>query len=148
MAGKFDTFGDLLKGALGPTLGPADEILDLFAEDVIFEFPYAPEGLPKRLDGRDRLAAHFARLGPLIAFDRFDLEAAHVCGDTVVIEFTCEGRGVETGVAYDQTYVSVVTLRDGRIARYKDYWNPLVALAALGGSEAAGISFDEEAPRV
>ncbi|WP_372426120.1 nuclear transport factor 2 family protein [Salinarimonas chemoclinalis] len=145
MAGKFDTFGDLLVGALGPMLVPADGVLDLFAEDVIFEFPYAPEGLRKRLDGRDRLAEHFARLGPLVEFHRFDLEAAYVCGDTVVIEFGCEGRGVETGIAYDQTYVSVVTLRDGRIVRYKDYWNPLVALAALGGTEAVAASFGKEA---
>lgn len=136
MSRKFDTFGDLVRGALGPALIAADDFLELFAEDVVFEFPYAPEGLPKRLDGRDRLAAHLVRLGPQLQFDTFDLESSYVCGDTVVFEFTCEGRGVTTGVAYDQTYISVVTLRDGRIARYKDYWNPLVALAALGGAEA------------
>ena len=83
------------------------------------------------------IAAHLARLGPLLVFDRFDLEASHIAGDTAVLEFTCKGRGVDTGIAYDQTYISVVTLRGGRIARYKDYWNPLVVLAALGGIEAA-----------
>jgi ketosteroid isomerase-like protein len=55
---------------------------------------------------------------------------------------------VRTGVAYDQTYISVVTLRDGRIARYKDYWNPLVALAALGGAEALATSIGEEPAHV
>jgi len=148
MAGKFDSFGDLLRGALGPALVPADDLLDLFAEDVVFEFPYASEGFPKRLDGRDRLAAHLARLGPLLEFDGFDLEASHVFGETAVLEFTCEGRGVDTGVAYDQTYISVVTLRGGRIARYKDYWNPLVALAAVGGPEAVANLVDEEAAHV
>ena len=96
----------------------------------------------------EELAAHLAGLGPLLEFDRFELEASHVCGDTVVIEFTCEGRGVKTGVAYDQAYISVVTLRDGRIARYKDYWNPLVVLAALGGSEAVAALAGERAARV
>jgi ketosteroid isomerase-like protein len=147
MARKFDTFGDLLRGALGPTLTAADDFFDLFTEDVVFEFPYAPEGLPQRLDGRDRLAAHFARLGPLLEFDGFDLEASYVCGDTVVFEFTCEGRAVDTGVAYDQTYISVVTLRDGRIARYRDYWNPLVTLAALDGTGAAAALAGENAAR-
>ena len=137
MAGKFNTFGDLLKGALGSALIATDDVLNLFAEDVAFEFPYAPDGFPKGFDGRDRLAAHLARLGPLLVFDRFDLEASHIAGDTAVLEFTCKGRGVDTGIAYDQTYISVVTLRGGRIARYKDYWNPLVVLAALGGIEAA-----------
>jgi ketosteroid isomerase-like protein len=144
MTGKFDTFGDLLKGALSPTLRPADDLLDLFAEDIIFEFPFAPEGLPKRLVGRDDLAAHLAQLGPLLEFDEFQLEAAHVCGDTEVLEFTCKGRGVKTGVAYDQTYISVVTIRHGRIARYKDYWNPLVALAALGGTKSFATQTGDE----
>lgn len=147
MSGTFHSFGDLLKSALGPGLIAAGDFFDLFAEDLVFEFPYAPEGLPKRLDGRDQLAAHLARLGPLLQFDSFDLEASHVCGDTVVIEFTCKGRGVTTGVAYDQSYVSVVTLRNGRIARYKDYWNPLVVLAALGGSEAVAAFAGEQAAR-
>jgi uncharacterized protein len=145
MSGTFDTFGDLLKGAIGPALVAADEFLDLFAEDVVFEFPYAPEGLAKRLDGRDRLAAHLVQLSPLLQFDRFDLGASYVCGDTVVFEFTCEGRGVTTGVAYDQNYISVVTLRDGRITRYKDYWNPLVALAALGSTQVGAIFPAEQA---
>ncbi|MBU6955963.1 nuclear transport factor 2 family protein, partial [Hahella sp. HN01] len=29
-------------------------------------------------------------------------------------------------------YISVITVRDGMIERYVDYWNPLVALDALG----------------
>jgi ketosteroid isomerase-like protein len=148
MAGKFDSFGDLLRGALGPALVPADELLDLFAEDVVFEFPYAPEGLPRRLDGRNRLAAHLAQLGPLLEFDSFELDASHVCGNVVVLEFTCRGRGVRTGAAYDQTYISVVTLRNGRIACYRDYWNPLVVLAALGGAEALATSIGEEPAHV
>jgi hypothetical protein len=148
MAGKFDSFGDLLRGALGPALAPADDLPDLFAEDVVFEFPYAPEGLARRLDGRARFAAHLAQLGPLLEFDSFDLDASHVCGDVVVLEFTCRGRSVRTGAAYDQTYISVVTLRDGRIARYRDYWNPMIALAALGGAEALASSISEEPAHV
>lgn len=134
MARKFDSFGDLLKAALSPPLIRADEFLELFAKHVIFEFPYAPDGYPERLVGRDQLAAHLARLAPLLRFDGFELEATHACGDTFVLEFTCEGSSVETGVAYNQSYISVVTLREGRIARYKDYWNPLVALAAIGSA--------------
>lgn len=136
MARKFDSFGELIRGALGSALIAADDILELFAADVTFEFPYAPEGFPTRLDGRDRLAAHLATLGPLLTFEAFHLNAAYQCGETVVMEFTCEGHGAETGVAYNQSYISVVTLQDGRIARYKDYWNPLVALAALRGTAA------------
>ena len=141
MADKFDSFSDLLRAALGGRLAPADSLLGLFADDVIFEFPYAPGGLPKRLEGAAALATYLERLGPLLTFGPMELGDVWDDGATVVFEFSCRGEGVETGAPYNQAYISVVTLRDGRIVRYRDYWNPLVVLSALGGAEAAAAAF-------
>lgn len=141
MKDKFDSFSGLLRGALGDRLQAGPEIADLFAEDVVFEFPYAPEGLPRRLDGLRALGDHLARLGPMLELGAFTLHAVHPAAETVILEFSCRGRGVATGAAYDQDYISVVTLREGRIARYRDYWNPLVALSALGGAQAAAEAY-------
>jgi uncharacterized protein len=141
MADKFENFSDLLRAALGDRLAPADSLLDMFADDVEFEFPYAPDGLPKRLHGRGALAAHLKRIGPLLSFGQMELGAVHAAGKMVIFEFSCNGQGVGTGAPYNQVYISVVTLRDGRIAHYRDYWNPLVVLAALGGSTAAAAAF-------
>ena len=55
--------------------------------------------------------------------------------DTVVLEFFGRGEGVITGEAYEQRYISVIRLRDGRITHYKDYWNPIAVLQAVKGSE-------------
>jgi uncharacterized protein len=141
MSDKFDSFYDLLRAALGDRLDPADSLLGLFADDVVFEFPYAPDGLPRRLDGTAALAAHLEALGPLLSFGPMELGNVHADGATVIFEFSCSGEGVATGAPYNQAYISVVTLRDGRIARYRDYWNPLVVLTALGGTEAAAAAF-------
>ena len=141
---KFDSFSDLLRAALGDRLARSDNLLGMFAEDVIFEFPYAPEGLPKRLDGVAALDAHLQKLGPLIDFGAMLLGPVHAEDGTVIFEFSCKGRGVRTGAPYDQDYISVVTLRDGRITRYRDYWNPSAVLTALGGSEAAKAAFTDE----
>jgi ketosteroid isomerase-like protein len=141
MADKFDSFSDLLRTALGDRLASADSLLGLFTDDVIFEFPYAPDGLPERLEGTAALAAHLERLGPLLTFGPMELGAVYAVGETVIFEFSCTGEGVNTGAPYDQVYISVVTLRDGRIAHYRDYWNPLVVLTALGGTEAAAAAY-------
>ena len=53
------------------------------------------------------------------------------------IEFSCKGHSPQTGARYDQDYVSILELRDGRIARYRDYWNPLVALSAIESAPSA-----------
>lgn len=141
MTDKFEDFSGLLRAALGDRLAPADSLLDMFTDDVIFEFPYAPDGLPKRLEGSVALAAHLGRLGPLLSFGTMELGKIYATGETVIVEFSCKGEGVSTGAPYDQVYISVVTLRDGRIAHYRDYWNPLVVLTALGGTAAATAAF-------
>lgn len=141
MKNKFDSFTNLLRGALGDRLAAGTEMMDIFAEDIIFEFPYAPEGLPKRLDGIPALSDHLARLAPMLDLGEFTLRAIHPSDETVVLEFSCEGKGADTGRSYDQDYISVLTLRQGQVARYRDYWNPLVALSALGGAEAAANAY-------
>ncbi|WP_218001835.1 nuclear transport factor 2 family protein [Microtetraspora malaysiensis] len=52
----------------------------------------------------------------------------------VIAELKSEGVALETGRPYNQTYISVVETVDGKISRYVDYWNPLIAMEALGGS--------------
>ena len=141
MADTFDSFSDLLRAALGDRLASSGSLLGLFADDAIFEFPYAPDGLPKRLEGTAALAAHLERLGPLITFGPMELGKVYAVGETVIFEFSCSGEGVATGAPYNQLYISVVILRDERIAHYRDYWNPLVVLTALGGTEAAAAAY-------
>ena len=145
MTRKFDSFSRLLRSALGENLAPGKEISDLFAEDIVFEFPYAPEGVPRRLSGKAALMNHLGRISPLLEFGEMTLHRVHPSGETFVLEFSCEGTGRQTGAPYNQRYVSVVTLSDGLIVRYVDYWNPLVLLSALGGAEATEAAFAEGA---
>nr|WP_244610545.1 hypothetical protein [Microvirga pakistanensis] len=56
--------------------------------------------------------------------------------EIIILEFGCIGRGVKTGRPYNQRYISVITVRGGTIIRYVDYWNPLIALEAIGGMDA------------
>lgn len=135
----FAAFADLLRLALGERVDPAAEtFLDMVAEEVVMEFPYAPPGVVRRLTGRAALARHLDHLVGVIVIDRFSAPLVHETRDPgiVVVEFGCTGHGVVTGEPYDQRYISVVTVRGGRIVHYRDYWNPLVVLRAIGGGEA------------
>jgi len=130
-----------LRGALGNRIVQCEDFLDFFAEDAVLEYPYAPAGTPERLDGKASIARHATRLAPLLEFGEMTLVAVYGSGDNVVFEATCQGRGVETGIPYDQKYISVVTLQNKRIVRYQDYWNPLVLISALGGQEAMAAAY-------
>jgi ketosteroid isomerase-like protein len=119
--------------------GRIGEWIDLFAPDGVLEFPYAPAGVPRRLEGRDALLAYMTHFP-----DTFDVRFVdlvfHETADpsTAVAEFRSTGRAVATGKPYEQTCISVVHTDDtGRITRYVDYWNPLVAIEALEPGEGA-----------
>lgn len=133
------SFSQMLRRALGDRLvSDAQSFYEMFDPGGVMEFPFAYADLPRRVEGRDALAAHLSMLSTLIAFDRMSeptvIESTDP--DTVVLEFDGFGTGISTGERYDQRYVSIIRTRNGRIVHYKDYWNPLAVLRALRGTEA------------
>lgn len=104
-----------------------DAWVALWADDGVLEFPFAPEGWPRRLEGREAVAAYMRHYPDHIDLHDFPGLRIHETTDprTVVVEMRGVGRLVETGAPYDMTYIAVVTVRDGRFTSYRDYWNPL-----------------------
>ncbi|MEY9487080.1 ketosteroid isomerase-like protein [Streptomyces calvus] len=104
--------------------------VDLWAEDGVMEFPFAPEGWPRRLEGKEAVAAYMRDYPDHIDLhDIPDLRIHRTTDpDTLVVEMRGVGRVVATGAPYDMTYIAVVTFRDGLVTGYRDYWNPLAVL--------------------
>ncbi|MEW2528081.1 nuclear transport factor 2 family protein [Streptomyces sp. NPDC047071] len=113
--------------------GDMEGWIALFAVDAVAEFPFAPDGYPRRLDGRAALGPYLRGLADHIAYDAFPYVEVHETGDpgTIVAELRSEGRVLATGGPFAMAYVAVVTVRDGLIVRYRDYWNPLAVPASL-----------------
>lgn len=127
-----EKFAALLRSSMGDRLAPeAVSFTDMLTEDAVMEFPFAPPGLPRSLDGKAAIRKHVDNLGSMIEVESFSSPAVHRTRSGFVLEFTCSGIGTQTRRAYNQQYVSVITLRDGLIAHYRDYWNPLTVLAAM-----------------
>ncbi|WP_030573429.1 nuclear transport factor 2 family protein [Streptomyces aureocirculatus] len=105
----------------------------LFAEDAVAEFPFAPDGYPRRLDGRDRITAYLRGLGAHVEYRAFPHLEIHetAAPETIVVEMRATGRVVATDGTFDMTYVVVVTAKDGRFTLYRDYWNPLAIPGSL-----------------
>lgn len=133
------SFSAMLKLGLGDRVAQdADGLLPMMAEDAVMEFPYAPSGQVRKLNGRAELAAYLARLGEVLAIDSLSPPRVHRTGDpeVTILEFTAAGRGLRTARPYNQTYISVITVRQGQIVHYRDYWNPLAVIEALDGEDA------------
>jgi ketosteroid isomerase-like protein len=111
--------------------------LALWHEDAVAEFPFAPPASPRRLDGITAITDHLIDYPKKVAIARITHLTVHETTDpaVVVAEFGAAGTVVATGRPYEMSYVAVVTGSEGKIIHYRDYWNPMVALEALGNAQ-------------
>jgi uncharacterized protein len=113
--------------------------IGLFADDAVMEFPFAPPGRPGRLDGRAAVHDYLIGYPDLLDVREVRDVTLHRTDDpeVIVVEFAANGLVVATGRPYEVRYVAVLTVRDGRIAHYRDYWDPLRAQELLAGTAHA-----------
>jgi len=113
----------------------ADDMRRLYAADAIHEFPFNAPGVPSRLEGRDEIVNWVAagwKANPL-KYERYRTLAVHDTGDpgTIIVEQEAVGTSATTG-EFALPNIVVLTVRNGQIARLRDYVNILAAAAAIG----------------
>ncbi|MFL6119205.1 nuclear transport factor 2 family protein [Actinophytocola sp.] len=113
----------------------ADDMRLVYAPDAVHEFPFTLPGLPSRLAGREEIVSWIAegwQAGPL-KYERYRTIAVHdtTDPDTLVVEQEAIGTSATTG-AFTLPNLVVLTVRDGRIVRLRDYVNIPAAAAAMG----------------
>ncbi|WP_173008522.1 nuclear transport factor 2 family protein [Mycolicibacterium sp. P1-18] len=107
--------------------------LALCREDVVLEFPYAPAGRPRRVEGKADVEDYLRAIVGQVQFEQITEQRVHqtVDPDTAIVEWSVRGHVTATGAPYEMSYVVVLTLVDGLMATYRDYWDPLTVLNAL-----------------
>jgi hypothetical protein len=119
---------------------------DLFAEDAVFTYPFAPPGQPAELAGREAIQGFFGSLGDARSLFRMDGVDAVIREtddpEVVVAEIRHHGWSHVTNAPYQHTALGVIRVRDGLIVRYDDYMNPIALAQLLGrtGDLVAALS--------
>src|SRR3954453_4888389 len=122
--------------AAAASRGDLDAWLEYWTDDIDYR---AAEGAPDDhgpINGKDALRV-FAQDWP-DTFDDFKVEPLELidAGDDIVIAvLRISGRAKLSGVETDMTYAELSTLRDGKIARGRQYFTRDEALEAAGLSE-------------
>jgi ketosteroid isomerase-like protein len=115
-------------------LADGGHFFDLLAEDVVFDYIITVPNYPRHVVGRAAVAELYRPYGETFVLDRcFDL-AVHRDRETgvVVLEYASEGRAVRTGAAYSNRYVSVLTIPERKVTRWRDYLDPIAVFDAVG----------------
>jgi uncharacterized protein len=124
-------FDVVMKGLKG--LVDGEHYYDTLSEDAQFEFLYRFPGWPEVIHGRENLIAAYSGYGKNIALEKGDGLAAYCDKElgVVTLEYQVHGKAVKTGAAYDNRFVSIVTIRNRKIVRWRDYMDSLAAWTAL-----------------
>jgi len=110
---------------------------DLCDEDVVAEFPFAPEGSPKRLEGRTALYEYLRNYPSVIDVRSIPTPRIYMTEDpnVAIAEWSASGVVLSNGNPYEMSYATFVTFRDGLIVSYREYWNPMAFMAAMNGAQ-------------
>jgi hypothetical protein len=122
------------------------EFADLFAEDGVMAYPFAPPGMPGELRGRDAVREYFrarSQARGMLRMDGVELIVRETDDPEVVVtEITHHGWSNAASAPYRFTALGVVRVRDGQIVHYDDYMDPIAMARMLGrtGDLAAALT--------
>jgi ketosteroid isomerase-like protein len=124
-------FAIAMRGLAG--LVDGDHYFDTIAPDAVFEFRYRFPGYPTKVVGRDALVALYSGYGAGMILHSADALVVNVSRTpgVVILEYEVRGAAVRTGKPYENRFISVVTIKDRRIAGWRDYMDSLAAMSAL-----------------
>ncbi|WP_084533808.1 nuclear transport factor 2 family protein [Nocardia fusca] len=117
-----------------PTGAKLEEWKDWFAEEAVWEMPFAPEPLAKAVPGR-ALIGHFVDwffgsvpdlvIDSLVVHDTTDPEL-------FVLELHGRATVAQNGNIYANTYCTHMRVRDGKVTLIREYFDPNVVVGAFG----------------
>ncbi len=122
-----------------------DAMFAELAPDVVCAFPTAPGGA-QEIAGREANRAFYANvIRPMTPTFRLTRIAVHPLGDDperVVAEFASEGTMVD-GSPYRNTYLTLGTVRDGKIVHWVEFSDPAPIERALAAVRAESPAADD-----
>jgi hypothetical protein len=99
--------------------------MKMYAPDAIHEFPFAPTGAVRRLEGRDAISAYMSQLPGRISFGSLSDVRVREVGDELIVEATGHHRRVSDDTAMELSYIWFITRRNEQVTHFRDYMNPL-----------------------
>lgn len=114
--------------------GDIEGLLKFYSDDVLWDV-YGPSSVPTAgtFRGRAGLAQFFAKVDEAMEAQSFEPQEYIAQDDQVVVLGQYTWRAKPTGRTFSSNWAHVVTLRDGKIIRFREYTDTAAAVAAFSG---------------
>jgi ketosteroid isomerase-like protein len=108
---------------------------EILADDIVVEWPFA---------GRDILTYHggetaIQMFSPINIFESFQLSITDIhelpAGDTVILQGHSHGVFADSRPDYVNRYVFILTIAQGKITRWREYFNPIEGGKTFGRAD-------------
>jgi len=112
--------------------GDVPAILELLSDDVLIEF-YGPSVIPyaNTFKGQAGARKFFETVLSSVDIHQFDAEEFIAERDKVIVTGHLRLTAKSTGGAIESDFVHVITMKDGKWTRFRDFMNTAVAQAAF-----------------
>ena len=119
--------------------GAIDELLSLNAEDIEWTTPGPPDVLHTAgtRRGRQGVAEFFSTLSREEDIEIFEPQEFIAQDDQVVSLIRCRARVKATGKAADITLVHVFSIQDGKVKRFREFFDTAEVVKAYISTQAA-----------
>lgn len=124
-----------------------DEWIELWSDNGVLEFPFAPPGRRNRYVGKADILAYMTPVAGKMKVDEILYHNVHPMLDPKMLcmEMGIRGHIIATGAPLNQRYVSIFETTAGKLSQYREYWNPLVSMDVNGGRDAWTAAFGSPA---
>jgi uncharacterized protein len=114
----------------------AKEVRADFAQDAVLALPYAHGGTPREVVGRDAIIDYIGLLGDHFRQGIFFGHTFDTMADNpneVIARYSASTELLSNGSPYENSYVTLIEVRDGQVVRYTEYFDPINWIVAQGG---------------
>jgi ketosteroid isomerase-like protein len=111
-----------------------EDYFDLLADDVNFEYVISVPGYPRRVEGRQSIIELYSGYDDYMRVNSADNLRVYRDPEAsvVVLEYEVHGESVRTGRPYNNHFVSIVTVENQKVRRWRDYLDPIAVFEATG----------------
>ena len=113
--------------------GDVDALAQYWHDDIVFEAPFSFTGKPSRTVGKqavyDRLSTSYGLVS--MAFHMTEIYELSD-PDRFLVEYDSDGHMLGSGERYQNSYITLVEVREGLISRFREFYDSQRCAAAFG----------------
>ena len=113
--------------------GDVDALSQHWHDEVVFEAPFSFTGKPSRTAGKQAVYERLSTSYGLVSM-AFHLTEVYELSDPdrFLVEYDSDGRMLGSGERYQNSYITLVEMRDGLISRFREFYDSQRCAAAFG----------------